>query len=176
MSRSLPRPSPPGPAAAWGPLLVLSSAVAAVLLALSTRYGYHRDELYFLAAGRHLAWGYPDQPPLTPLLARLASAAAGDSLVALRTPSALAAFLVVLLTGLLARELGGGRAAQVLAAGCMAASPVLLVEAHLLSTSIFDLLVWTALTLLVVRVLRTGQQRLWLLVSRVGSCFRVGRC
>jgi len=159
------RPSPAVPAAAWGPLLVLASAVAAVLLALSARYGYHRDELYFLASGRHLAWGYPDQPPLTPLLARLASAAAGDSLVALRAPSAVAAFLVVLLTGLLARELGGGRAAQVLAAGCMAASPVLLVESHLLSTSTFDLLVWTALTLLVVRVLRTGQQRLWLLAG-----------
>lgn len=115
-----------------------------------------------------MGWGYPDQPPLTPLLARLVSAAAGDSL-ALRAPSAVAALLVVLLTGLLARELGGGRAAQLLAAVCMAVSNVLLVEGHLLSTSTFDLLVWTALTLLFVRVLRTGQEWLWLLAGVVAG-------
>ena len=134
----------PVPAVVWRPLSVVALGVAAVLVAVSGRYGYHRDELYFLQAGRHLAWGYPDQPPLTPLLARVAGTAADGSLVALRLPSAVASGLVVALTGLLTRELGGGRSAQVLAAACMAVSNVLLVEGHLLSTSTFDLLAWTA--------------------------------
>src|SRR5437868_43145 len=81
-------------------------AVLLVLVAVSGRYGYHRDELYFLAAGRHLAWGYPDQPPVVPLLARVLSALAPDSLPLLRLPSALVAAALVLMTGRLARELG----------------------------------------------------------------------
>jgi hypothetical protein len=89
------------------------------------RYGYHRDELYFLRAGRELAFGYPDQPPLTPLLARAMDTLAPGSLVALRLPSALAAAVVVVLTGLLASEFGGGRGAQLLAAASMAVSAIL---------------------------------------------------
>ena len=65
--------------------------VALVLLAFAGRYGYHGDELYFLVAGRHLAWGYPDLPPFVPLLARVLSDLAPGSLVVLRLPSALAA-------------------------------------------------------------------------------------
>jgi 4-amino-4-deoxy-L-arabinose transferase-like glycosyltransferase len=150
------------PQVAWRPLLITTGVVVAVLGLTAGRYGYHRDELYFLQAGHHLAWGYVDQPPLTPLVARLISAMAPDSLIALRLPSALAAGLVVLLTGLIARELGAPRRAQLLAAACMAMSALLLAVGHLLSTSTFDLLVWTAISWLVVRVLRGGDQRLWL--------------
>ncbi|MGH3787717.1 MAG: glycosyltransferase family 39 protein [Pseudonocardiaceae bacterium] len=130
--------------------------VSAVLVLVSGRYGYHRDELYFLRAGDELAFGYVDQPPLTPLLARAASEVFGDSLVGLRLVSALAAGLVVLCTGLLAREFGGGHGAQILAAACMAVSAFLLGVGHLLSTATFDLLAWTALCWLVVRALRAG--------------------
>ncbi len=112
---------------AWPGLLALGGVDAALLLAFSGRYGYHRDELYFLRAGAEPAFGCVDQPPLTPLLAHALDAASGGSLVALRTPSAMVAGLVVVLTGLIARELGAPRAAQVLAAACMAAAPVLLV-------------------------------------------------
>jgi hypothetical protein len=131
------------PGVAWRPLLALSAAVAALLIAVSDRYGYHRDELYFLQAGRHLAWGYPDQPPLTPALARLVGSVAPDSLVALRLPSALMAAGVVL-TGMIARGLGGRRAEQLLAAACMAVAGVLLGVAHLLGTTTIDLLAWVA--------------------------------
>src|SRR5664279_3342280 len=108
------------PAVAWLPLLGVSAALAALEIAVSGRYGYHRDELYFVQAGAHLAWGYPDQPPLAPAVAPLVGVLAPDSLVALRILPALAAAAVVLLTGLLAREFGGGRACQLLAAAELA--------------------------------------------------------
>jgi 4-amino-4-deoxy-L-arabinose transferase-like glycosyltransferase len=150
-------------------MLATAAAVVAVLMLTAGRYGYHRDELYFLRAGRHLAWGYVDQPPLTPFLARLISAIAPESLTALRLPSALATGLVVLLTGLIARELGAPRRAQLLAAASMAMSALLLAVGHLLSTSTFDLLAWTAISWLVVRVLRGGDQRLWLAIGLVAG-------
>ncbi|SNX98003.1 4-amino-4-deoxy-L-arabinose transferase [Geodermatophilus sabuli] len=150
------------------PLTGLAAAVALLLLAVSGRYGYHRDELYFLRAGREAAFGYVDQPPLTPLLAATVDALAPGSLVALRVPSALAAGLVVVLTGLLAREFGGGRAAQLLAAAAIGVSAFLLAVGHLLSTSTFDLLAWTALSWLLVRALRDGGA-VWLAAGAVAG-------
>jgi hypothetical protein len=140
----------------------------AVLLAVAGRYGYHRDELYFLAAGRHLAWGYPDQPPLVAAIARLTSALLPNSLVALRVPSALAAGGVVITTALLAAEFGARRGGQLLAAGVMAAAPLLLGAAHLLSTTTFVLLTWPLVLLLVVRALRSSP-RLWLAAGAVAG-------
>jgi len=139
-----------------------AGAVILALVVFSTRYGYHRDELYFLAAGRHLAWAYVDQGPLTPLLARLVNEIAPDSLLFLRLPSAAAAGATVLLTGLLAREMGGSRRAEALSAGCAAFAAIVLFTGHLLSTSTFDLLAWTAVTYLVVRAVQTGRDQLWL--------------
>ncbi|MGY1639986.1 glycosyltransferase family 39 protein [Geodermatophilus sp. SYSU D00703] len=156
------------PGLALRPLTGLAGAVVLLLLALAGRYGYHRDELYFLRAGREAAFGYVDQPPLTPLLAAAVDALAPGSLVALRVPSALAAGGVVVLTGLLAREFGGGRGAQLLAAAAMAVSAVLLAVGHLLSTSTLDLLAWTALSWLLVRALRDGG-RIWLVTGAVAG-------
>jgi hypothetical protein len=143
-------------APAWGGLAALAAGVAALLLATAGGYGHHRDELYFLRAGRELAFGYVDQPPLTPLLARAMDVLLPGSLTGLRLPSVLAAALVVLLTGLIARELGGDRGAQLLAAASMAVSAVLLAVGHTLSTTALDLLAWTALSWLLVRALRDG--------------------
>ncbi|MDQ3850974.1 MAG: hypothetical protein M3296_10230 [Actinomycetota bacterium] len=101
-------------------VMPIAAAVTVVLVAFSSGYGYHRDELYFLAAGAHLDWAYADQGPITPLIARAMSEIAPGSLTVLRLPSALAAGLTVLLTGLLARELGGSPRAQWVAAACSA--------------------------------------------------------
>src|SRR3954452_20106169 len=90
------------------------------------------------------------------------SSIAGDSLTVLRLPSALAAGATVLLTGLQARDLGGSRRAAAIASACAAVAVIVLFTGHLLSTSTFDLLCWTALTWLVVRALVTGDERLWL--------------
>jgi hypothetical protein len=159
---------PPRAEVAWGGLAAVAGGVAALLLATSGRYGYHRDELYFLRAGHEPAFGYVDQPPLTPLVARAMDTLLPGSLTGLRLPSLLAAALVVLLTGLLARELGGGRGAQLLAAASMGVSAVLLAVGHLLSTTTFDLLAWTALTWLLVRSLRDGGP-IWLVTGAVSG-------
>ena len=156
------------PPLATAPLTGLAVLLAGLLLAVAGRYGYHRDELYFLRAGREAAFGYVDQPPLTPLLAAAIDALAPGSLLALRVPSALAAAGVVVLTALLARDLGGGRSAQLLAAASIAVSAVLLATGHLLSTTTFDLLAWTALSWLLVRALRDGGPG-WLAVGAVAG-------
>jgi 4-amino-4-deoxy-L-arabinose transferase-like glycosyltransferase len=148
-------------------VLPAAAAVTIVLVALASGYGYHRDELYFVAAGRHLAWAYADQGPVTPLIARAMTEIAPGSLTVLRAPSAIAAGVIVLLTGLLARELGGGRRAQSIAAACAAVAAVVLFDGHLLSTSTFDLLVWTAVSWLAVRAVRGGDERLWLAAGAV---------
>lgn len=144
------------------PLPAVAGVVAVVLAATSARYGYHRDELYFLAAGRHLDWGYPDQPPLVPALARLTDLLGPGSLVVLRLPSTLATAVVVLLTGLIARELGGGTRAQLVAAACSAVSAFALITGHQLGTTTFDVLFSTLAVWLVVRAVRTREY--WLLL------------
>ncbi|WP_104524256.1 ArnT family glycosyltransferase [Blastococcus atacamensis] len=144
------------PAAAIRPLVALGAAVTVLLLGVAGRYGYSRDELYFLRAGRELAFGYVDQPPLTPAVARLMDGLFPGSLTALRAPSALAAGLVVVLTGLLAREFRASQAGQLLAAACIAVSSIVLIVGHVLSTTTLDLLAWTALSWLLVRSLRDG--------------------
>jgi hypothetical protein len=149
------------PAVAWWPVLVPAGVLAVVLIATSGRYGFSRDELYFVQAGHHLAPGYVDQPPLTPVVARLTTSLLGGSLVGLRLPSAIAAAVVVVLTALLARELGGDRFAQVLAATSIAVGAVTLAVGHLLTTSTFDLLAWSAVSLLAARALRLGGGRSW---------------
>jgi 4-amino-4-deoxy-L-arabinose transferase-like glycosyltransferase len=151
------------------PVTAVAGLLTALLIALSGRYGYHRDELYFIQAGRHLAWGYPDQPPLVPLIARLMTNLAPGSLVLLRLPSALAGGALVVLTGVLTRELGGRRNAQMLAAALIAIAPLAGGASHLLSTTTFDLPAWALLCLIVLRVLRTGNARLWPLAGLVAG-------
>jgi 4-amino-4-deoxy-L-arabinose transferase-like glycosyltransferase len=148
-------------------VVLIGGAVTLVLVAFASGYGYHRDELYFLVAGEHLDWAYADQGPLTPLIARAMSEIAPDSLTVLRLPSALAAGVIVLLTGLLAGELGGRRRAERIAAACAAVAVIVLFTGHLLSTSTFDLLVWTTLSWLAVRAVRIADDRLWLIAGIV---------
>src|SRR5262249_58682776 len=111
-----PAPAAPHSCTPWPGIAIIAVAAFVAEMAVSGRYGYGRDELYFLSAGRHLAFGYVDQPPLTPLLARLAAVAGGDTLVALRGVPALALAALVVATATMSRELGAGRAGQPLAA------------------------------------------------------------
>jgi Dolichyl-phosphate-mannose-protein mannosyltransferase len=150
---------------AWSLVLPVAIAELAVQVAFANGYGYHRDELYFRTAARHPAFGYDDQPPLTPLLGRLSEAVFGESPRGLRVVSALAVALVVVLVALLARELGAGRAGQLVAAASTAASVFVVVVGHLLSTSTFDLLLWTAVVLVVAMILGGRDPRLWVVLG-----------
>jgi 4-amino-4-deoxy-L-arabinose transferase-like glycosyltransferase len=152
---------------AWRPVVLIAAAVVLLLLAVAGRYGYHRDELYFLACGRRLAWGFVDQPPLTPALARLSEILFPDSLVGLRLWPALMVGGLVVVTSLTARELGAGRTGQIAVAVCAGCTPGFLLAGHLLSTETFDLVAWAVTTLLVIMIVRRGQPRLWLVVGVV---------
>ncbi|HME66006.1 MAG TPA: glycosyltransferase family 39 protein [Streptosporangiaceae bacterium] len=136
--------------------------VFAVLMALSPRYGFDRDELYFLDGARHLQASYVDQPVLGPLLAWVSLKLFGVSLPGLRVWPALAAWATVVVGGLIAREFGGGKRAQLLAAIGTATMPVLLGAAHVADTTAYELLAWAGLALVVARIGRTGDCRWWL--------------
>jgi 4-amino-4-deoxy-L-arabinose transferase-like glycosyltransferase len=151
----------PGVARVDRRIFAVAAATFALLLALSPRYGIYRDELYFLDCARHLSLSYVDQPIFTPLMARLSLSLFGLSVIGLRLWSALAAFGTVVTGGLLAREFGGGRTAQLVAALGVATAPVLLGADHVLDTTGFDLLAWSVLALIVARIGRTGNTRLW---------------
>ncbi len=130
-------------------------------------WGYFRDELYYLECARHLAWGYVDQPPLSIALLALVRATLGDSLWALRALPALSGAAGVLLTGVIARELGGGRFEQALA--CLAAVlvPVWLGVDHFFSMNAFDTLLWTLAAWVLLRALDGGGTRKWLALGLV---------
>lgn len=152
--------------------ILLYLAVFKVLLHVATagRYGYFRDELYYMAAGERLQFGYVDFPPLVALVARLTRATLGDSLVALHLPSALAGAVTVVLAGLIARELGGGRFAQGMAALATLAAPNFLVMGTWLSMDAFDQLFWVAGAYVLVHVLKRPRARyLWLLFGLVAG-------
>ncbi|WP_296605782.1 glycosyltransferase family 39 protein [Nocardioides sp.] len=148
-------------------------AVCAVLvvglLLLAPHYGPHRDELYFVTAGKHLAWGYADQPAFTPLLARLADVVAPSSVTVLRVPSVLAVAGVVALSAQAARLLGAARAGQALTAVLVGFSAIVPGLGHLLSTSTFDLLFWTAVLVVVGQALVEDRPRLWLVAGAIAG-------
>ncbi len=153
----------PLPRATW----LTAGAVVALLLSVSARYGFHRDELYFIVAGRRLDWGFVDQPPLTPLVARIAETVAGTSPTALRVLPAVAIGAVVLLAASMARDLGGGRRAQVFAGIAAGGSGVALAVGHLLSTTTFDYLLWTLASWILIRILGGGDTSWWLALGAV---------
>jgi 4-amino-4-deoxy-L-arabinose transferase-like glycosyltransferase len=148
-----------------GPAIVAWIALGDFLLHLyaSGHYGYFRDEIYYLICARHLDWGYVDQPPLIALIARAAVAWFGPSLRAIRLLPAVAGAAKILLTGLLVRELGGRRLAQALAALAVFTAPGFLGIDNLLTMNAFEPLFWTGCAWVLVRTIRTGDTRLWLL-------------
>ena len=146
-----------------GPALVLYLAAAKLLFHLltATRYGIFRDELYYLACGEHLDWGYVDQPPLIALVTWVARHLFGDSLIGLRFFPALAGAATVWLTGKLARELGGGGFAQVLAALAVICVPIYLILHHWLTMNAFEPLIWIACVWCIARAINRDQSRYW---------------
>ncbi len=152
------------PPMAWRGVLVVALVKVALNLVAAPRYGWHRDELYYADAGRHLALGFVDVPSVTPLLAALSRVLAGDTLVGLRTVASLAGAATIVVTAAVARELGGGRRAQGLAA--VAVTPLLVGSNAMFQTVSFDQLTWALVTWAAAALLARGPtSRSWLLLG-----------
>lgn len=146
----------------------VTAAVIVVLeLAVSARYGFHRDEMYFVVAGRDLDWGFVDQPPLTPLLTRVSELIGGTSPTAIRVLPALAIGAVVLVAAATAQRFGAGRRGQLLAGMSAGGAGYALAVGHLMSTATYDYLLWTVVLWLLVGLLDGDHPRRWLMLGAI---------
>lgn len=145
---------------AWAAVFAL--AKLALHFSFNGNYGYFRDELYYVACGEHLAFGYPDHAPLIAFVTKTARVLFGDSLFSLRLFPAVAGAAKVFLTGLIAVELGGRRFAVALACLCVLVAPAYLAIDNLLSMNAFESVFWTLAAYLAIRAARRQDSRLWL--------------
>src|SRR5215470_17715394 len=143
-------------------IAVFSAAALLVHLLTNGRYGYFRDELYYIACGRHLDLGYVDQPPLSILLLRFSQLLLGDSLFAIRVLPALAGAAIVALTGIIAREIGGRAWAIALACAGSLCALFNLAVGNFFSMNAFEPLFWMGAVYLLVRIVNGGSGTLWL--------------
>ena len=143
-------------ALAWLFLLTLISVLT------TWQYGFHRDELNFIENARRLAWGYVEYPPFTPFIARVVLELAGASLIALRFTAALGISISMVLTGMMAQELGGTGQAQIVAMLAAGIAPIVLVNSRFFSYQTFDYLWWVLVSYLMIRRLKSGNPRGWL--------------
>jgi len=173
MDRSVELESKPSERAAetrpgdWALLGGVSFLIFLAHMLVSGRYGYFVDELYYLACSHHLAWGYVDQPPLIAVITWLERVILGDSLPALRFLPAVAAGLRVLLTGLIARQLGARRFGMLLACVCVMVAPIYLGLDSLLTMNVFESLFWMGAALVVLKIFNGRSQKLWLLFGLI---------
>jgi len=157
------QPAKSAPETSLGVILTLALSKLAIHLLFNGRYGYFVDELYYVACSEHLDWGYVDQPPLIAVLTRFSRWLGGDSLHSIRFLPAVAGALKVFLAGLIARELGGGRFAQALACLAVIVAPLYLGIDNLLTMNAFEPVFWMGCAYLAIRIIKTGNQKLWLL-------------
>ncbi|HYK34898.1 glycosyltransferase family 39 protein [Alloacidobacterium sp.] len=146
-------------------VLAIAAAIAFIHILTNSRYGFHRDELQFLSDARHLDWGSVAYPPFTPFIERVSMGLFGLSLVGLRLFSVITQAAVIVVTGLVTRELGGGRLAQIVAAFSIALAPLPLFEGTEFQYSSFDYLWWALIAYFIIRVLKTENPRWWIAVG-----------
>jgi 4-amino-4-deoxy-L-arabinose transferase-like glycosyltransferase len=144
------------------PALILGALTLALHAYANQHYGFFRDELYFIVCGRHPDWGYVDQPPLVPLIAAFTDWLAPGSLTVLRALSAVIAAANIVATVSLVRMLGGRAFAGWIAGLCVLLAPIQLIEGLFLFTDLFLPLAWIGCSALLIRMLRTGDQRGWI--------------
>jgi 4-amino-4-deoxy-L-arabinose transferase-like glycosyltransferase len=150
-----------------GILILLALARLALHALTNGQYGLHRDELATIDNARFLAWGYVAYPPVTPFIGRVALELFGPSLIGLRLFSSAAQSVAMVLAGLMTRELGGSRTAQIVTALAVALSPVSLIQSALFQYVSFDYLWWVLIAYLVIRLLKSGDPRWWLGIGAV---------
>jgi len=143
-------------------LIILAVGAVAFHILLNGQYGFHRDELDFIMSARQLDWGYVSYPPITPFFARIGLVLFGESLRGLRILPAIAQGIVMILAGLMARDMGGKRNAQILAAFAVFIAPVSLFGGTVIMYFAFDYLWWVLVAFFVVRLIVTDDARYWL--------------
>ncbi len=148
-------------------ILLIAAAQFILHLWANAHDNLFRDELYYLAAGQHLDFGYVEYPPLVALAAAFSRAAFGSSVLAIRLLPALAGALIVVLTADMVAVLGGGPAVQALAAITIALGPVFIGSSGLLTMDPFDQLWWTLAAWVLVRLIKNQQPRMWLAFGAV---------
>jgi hypothetical protein len=148
-------------------LVAIATAIALLHLLTNNRYGFHRDELQFLSDARHLDWGFVPYPPLVPFLERISLSLFGLSMVGLRLFSVLAQSAAIVLAGLMARELGGARLAQVITAVAVALSALPLFNGTEFQYTSFDYLWCVLIAYLTIRLLKSENPRWWLAIGAV---------
>jgi 4-amino-4-deoxy-L-arabinose transferase-like glycosyltransferase len=153
----------------WPWVYVIAAIYFTLHLVTSTRYGYFRDGLYYLACSEHLAFGYVDQPPLIAVLGWIARHTFGTSLPALLLWPALAGAGRIILTAAFARELGAQRFGLVLAAVLAATPGVWWVIDHQFAMNAFESLFWGGLAYVVLRIINTGNTKLWLIFGAIAG-------
>jgi hypothetical protein len=146
-------------------LLAIAGIVVLLHLVTNSRYGFHRDELQFLSDARHLDWGFVAYPPLTAFVEHISLSLFGLSLVGLRLFSVLAQATAIVVTGLMARELGGGRLAQATAALAVAFAPLSLFEGTEFQYTTFEYLWWVLTAYFTIRILKSENPRWWLAIG-----------
>lgn len=146
------------------PELAVASILFLMLTLTSSRYGWHRDELYFVVAGQHPAWGYPDQPLLTPLVTAALNYLGSGSLVVVRLASALASAATTVLVGVIAGQLGGSTRARLIASAAWAVGAVSLVTGHFVDTTTFDILATVGVCSSLIAAIRNNSGR-WIMMA-----------
>ena len=149
-------------------VLMVAALDFAVHMLSAANYGYFRDELYYIVSGQHLQLGYVDFPPLIAYLAAILRLLAGDGLVAIHVVPALAGAALVFVAGMTARELGGGRLAQLLAAAATAITAQM-AFASIFSMDVLDALWWALASYVLIRTIRREEPKLWLLFGLIAG-------
>jgi hypothetical protein len=146
-------------------LLVIAGLFGIAHMLTNGQYGFHRDELQFLNDAQHLDWGFVPYPPLTSALEFLGFKMFGLSPVGLRLFSVVAQAAVILVSGLMARDLGGGRLAQIFTAVAVGLSPAPMANATMFQYSSFDMLWWVLIAWSAIRLLRDDDPRWWVAIG-----------
>jgi hypothetical protein len=146
-------------------LFAIAAAVALIHILTNSRYGFHRDELQFLSDARHMDWGFVAYPPFTAVVERIGMALFGLNMVGLRLFSVIAQAAAIFVTGLMARELGGSRFAQAVAALTTAFAPLAVFEGTEFQYTTFDYLWWVLIGYFVIRLLKSDNPRWWIAIG-----------
>ncbi len=154
-------------AIAWLPVVCIAGGIVLLHILTNGRYGFHRDELQFLSDARHMDWGFVAYPPMTAFLEHISLAVFGLSLIGLRLFSVIAQATALVVTAMMASELGGGRMAQVAATLAVALSPLPLFEGTEFQYSSFDYLWWVLIAYFTIRLLRSEDPRWWLAIGAI---------